>query len=133
MTAISQGMGAPGLVDLIRQNLRLRAATMGPGVANAELDDIRTAASMFKTLGHETRLLILLNLVAGEKSVTELENILEARQPAVSQHLARLRQEGFVTTRRDGQTIHYSIKEERVKLLLTAVGTVFEGTAAVEK
>lgn len=127
MTTITDELGPVGLVELIRHNMRLRATVSTLGAASTEFPAIRSAATVFKTLGHETRLLILLNLVAGEKSVTELENILDARQPAVSQHLARLRQEGIVTTRRDGQTIHYSIKDERVKLLLVAVGGVFEG------
>lgn len=123
-------LGAAGLVDLIRNNLRLRTTNSPLDAGSDAFAAIRSAAELFKTLGHETRLLILLNLLAGEKSVTELENILDARQPAVSQHLARLRQERIVTTRREGQSVHYAIADERARLLLLAVGGVYEGTRA---
>lgn len=71
------------------------------------------AASYLKTLAHGGRLMILCHLSSGEKSVGELENLLELRQAAVSQMLARLRDEGFVSTRRDGKAIYYSLKDAR--------------------
>lgn len=70
------------------------------------------AATYLKTLAHEGRLMILCHLGSGEKSVGELESLLEIRQAAVSQMLARLRDEGLVTTRRDGKTIYYSLADE---------------------
>ena len=87
---------------------------------------IQDAAGIFKALGHEGRLMILCHLVAGEKSVNELENILDARQSAVSQQLARLRMEGMVSARREGQMIYYSIKDPRIIRLLSILGTVLE-------
>lgn len=57
--------------------------------------------------------MILCHLVEGERTVSELETRLGSRQAAVSQQLARLRQEGIVKTRRDGKAIHYSIAEPK--------------------
>lgn len=87
---------------------------------------LQDAASIFKTLGHDGRLAILGYLASGERSVNELENILDARQSAVSQQLARLRMEGMVNARREGQTIFYSIKDRRVTDLLAAFSAIFE-------
>ncbi len=69
----------------------------------------RAARDLLKALGHETRLMILCLLVDGEKSVGELEVLMDLRQPSVSQQLARLRADGLVDTRRDGRTIYYSM------------------------
>lgn len=79
------------------------------------------AAAFLKTLAHKGRLMILCHLGTGEKSVGALEALLDMRQAAVSQMLARLRDEGLVQTRRDGKTIFYSLKnpntEEIIALL----------------
>lgn len=83
------------------------------------------AAAILKALGHEGRLMILCHLATGEKSVTELESLLESRQAAVSQQLARLRMEGLVEARRDGKTIHYSLSGERAEQLVAAVYDMF--------
>ena len=81
------------------------------------------AAGFLKALAHEGRLMILCFLSTGEKSVTELENLLGSRQAAVSQQLARLRLEGLVTCRRDGTTIFYSLADTRAERV---VGLVYE-------
>ncbi len=73
----------------------------------------RQATSYLKTLAHEGRLMILCHLSSGEKSVGELEQLLSIRQAAVSQQLARLREEGLVATRRDGKTIYYKLQDPR--------------------
>lgn len=91
----------------------------------AQIDDMAqsaaAAAAFLKTLAHEGRLMILCHLSGGEKSVGELESLLNMRQAAVSQMLARLRDEGLVQTRRSGKTIFYSLKnrntEEVIALL----------------
>ena len=88
---------------------------------------IEEAANIFKTLGHEGRLLILCHLAQGAKSVSELEGILDARQSAVSQQLARLRIEGLVMARREGKTISYSLKDPRIGELLTCYSKIFSG------
>jgi len=73
------------------------------------------AARFLKALSHEGRLMILCHLSGGEKSVTELEQLLGSRQAAVSQQLARLRLEGLVTCRRDGKAIYYALADERAR------------------
>jgi DNA-binding transcriptional ArsR family regulator len=83
------------------------------------------AATFLKALSHEGRLMILCHLSSGEKSVTELEERLGARQAAVSQQLARLRSEGLVTTRRDGKAIYYSIRDPKAGAIMELVYDMF--------
>ena len=81
------------------------------------------AEAMLKTLGNRHRLMILCRLIDGEQSVGELANFLDVRDSTVSQHLAWLGKDGVVSTRRDGQTIWYTLASEPVRLL---VGTLYE-------
>ncbi len=67
------------------------------------------ASSLLKTMGNPHRLMILCHLAHGERSVGELERELELSQSALSQHLARLRKQGLVQTRRKAQMIFYSL------------------------
>lgn len=67
------------------------------------------ASDLMKTLGHRDRLMVLCHLTTGEKSVGELAGLLDIPQSPLSQHLARMRKESLVTTRREAQTIYYSI------------------------
>ena len=67
------------------------------------------AANLMKALGNESRLMILCSLVDQERSVGELNQIIPLSQSALSQQLARLRQSGLVDTRRESQTIYYSL------------------------
>lgn len=101
------------------------------GISDEEMDlivDKATIASNFlKAVSHEGRLLILCHLVSGEKSVTELEELLAARQAAVSQQLSRLRLEGLVIPRRDGKAIHYRLADDRPKRILELVYELFCG------
>ena len=87
----------------------------------------QTATEMLKGMAHESRLVILCLLYQNEKSVTELESILELRQPTISQQLARLRNDRLVKTRRDGKMIFYSIASDEarhiVELLCQLYGT----------
>ena len=76
------------------------------------------ASNFLKAMAHHGRLMILCHLVTGEKSVTELENLLSLRQAAVSQQLARLRFEDLVGSRREGKAIYYSIKDKKVLKIL---------------
>ena len=69
--------------------------------------------------------MILRHLLDGERTVTELEQHLGARQAAVSQQLARLRQQGLVESRRAGKTIVYSIGDARVRRILTVIEDLF--------
>ena len=85
------------------------------------------AAAFLKAISHEGRLMILCHLATGEKSVTELENLLGARQAAVSQQLSRLRSEGLVAPRRDGKTIFYSLADERSIRIMGVLYEMFCG------
>lgn len=93
------------------------------------LDHAQPAAGFLKALSHEGRLMILCHLAGGEKSVTELEELLGQRQAAVSQQLARLRLEGLVSTRRDGKAIYYAIQDPRVMELLRLLPKMFARAA----
>lgn len=83
------------------------------------------ASNFLKALGHEGRLMILCHLSTGEKSVTELEDLISARQAAVSQQLSRLRLEGLVMSRRDGKTIYYSLADDRATKVMEVVYELF--------
>jgi DNA-binding transcriptional ArsR family regulator len=83
------------------------------------------ASNFLKAISHEGRLMILCHLASGEKSVTELESLLSARQAAVSQQLSRLRLEGLVTPRREGKTIYYSLTDDRPKQIMEVVYDLF--------
>ncbi len=81
----------------------------------------REASDFLKALAHESRLMILCDLIQGERSVGELEALLSLRQSTVSQQLARLRLEGLVAARRDGKTIYYSIVSDKVRSIIGAL------------
>ncbi|WP_170435207.1 ArsR/SmtB family transcription factor [Ruegeria arenilitoris] len=83
------------------------------------------ASNFLKAISHEGRLMILCHLVSGEKSVTELESLLSARQAAVSQQLSRLRLEGLVTPRREGKAIYYRLADDRPRKMLETVYELF--------
>ena len=83
------------------------------------------ASAFLKAISHEGRLMILCHLASGEKSVTELEDLLSARQAAVSQQLSRLRLEGLVVPRRDGKAIYYSLADDRPKRIMEVVYDLF--------
>jgi len=76
------------------------------------------ATSVLRVLANGDRLLLLCQLSEGEKSVGELEELLDLHQPTLSQQLGVLRAEGLVDTRRDGKRIYYSVKDKKVMTLL---------------
>ncbi|MBZ0130882.1 MAG: metalloregulator ArsR/SmtB family transcription factor [Rhodobacteraceae bacterium] len=89
------------------------------------IDQALSAADFLKALAHEGRLLILCHLASGEKSVSDLEELLHYRQAAVSQQLARLRLEGLVSYRRDGKAIYYSLVDDRSRRVIELVYDLF--------
>ncbi len=89
------------------------------------MKNAQRASNFLKAISHEGRLMILCHLASGEKSVAELENLLSARQAAVSQQLTRLRLEGLVTPRRDGKAIYYSLTDDRPKQIMEVVYDLF--------
>ena len=101
------------------------AARCAPVDAGGMVAKAEEASAFLKALSHEGRLMILCHLTTGEKSVTELENLLDSRQAAVSQQLARLRLEGLVSCRRDGKAIYYSLSDPRARRMLDLVYEMF--------
>lgn len=85
------------------------------------------ASDLLKSLANRHRLLIVCQLVEGERSVGELVAFLNIRDSTVSQHLALLRKDGLVTTRRDGQTIWYSIANPIAR---TVIETLYQAYCA---
>ena len=84
-----------------------------------------SAAALLKALGHAQRLMILCHLSTGPKTVTEIEVKLGARQAAVSQHLARLRQDGLVTAERYGKSIVYDIAGSNARALIELMYSLY--------
>ena len=83
------------------------------------------AVSLLKVLANERRLMILCYLLSGEKSVSELNQRLEMSQSALSQHLAKMREEGLVTFRRESQTLCYRIDTPDVEKLMATLKAMF--------
>lgn len=115
MAVVEQDMSGLGCAALSADEMGDRAAE---------------AATFLKALSHEGRLMILCHLSSGEKSVTTLEELLGARQAAVSQQLARLRSEGLVAARRDGKAIYYSILDPKAGAIMALVYEMFCGPEA---
>ncbi|WP_417829100.1 ArsR/SmtB family transcription factor [Thalassospira sp.] len=81
------------------------------------------ASTLLKAMSNQSRLLILCQLNEGEKSVGELERIVGLSQSALSQHLARLRRDKLVQTRREAQTIYYSLNgDDALRVIETLYG-----------
>jgi DNA-binding transcriptional ArsR family regulator len=87
------------------------------------------AAGLMKALGNESRLMILCLLAEGERSVSELNSIVPLSQSALSQQLARLRQQGLVNTRRESQTIFYSLSEGPADRVINLLHDIYCGSA----
>ena len=102
-------------------------ADAGMSLPTALIANAEAATTFLKALGHEGRLTILCHLTTGPKSVIELETLLSSRQAAVSQQLARLRLEGLVSARREGQAIFYSILDPKVEHMVRLLAQMFGG------
>jgi ArsR family transcriptional regulator len=93
------------------------------------LEQMRAAAtqacSLLKTLGNVDRLLLLCQLTQGEFCVSELESILGIQQPTLSQQLGVLREEGMVSTRREGKQIYYSIASKEAAAVMQVLYELF--------
>jgi DNA-binding transcriptional ArsR family regulator len=84
-----------------------------------------SASDLLKALANRHRLLIVCQLIDGERSVGDLAAFLGLRDSTVSQHLSLLRRDGLVSARRDAQTIYYSIASEPAREILTALYRVY--------
>ncbi|MCD1638069.1 ArsR/SmtB family transcription factor [Stutzerimonas frequens] len=82
-----------------------------------------SASALLKALANPDRLLLLCQLSQGERSVSELEQLLGIQQPTLSQQLGVLRREGLVATRREGKLIHYRISSPEA---LTVIATLYQ-------
>jgi ArsR family transcriptional regulator len=83
------------------------------------------AARLLRALANERRLLILCHLVEGERSVGQLQPVVGLSQSALSQHLAVLREEGLVATRRESQTIWYRIDDPAALRVVETLADIF--------
>lgn len=83
------------------------------------------AAALLKALSHEARLLVLCELVNGERTAGELGARSDLSQSALSQHLAKLREEGLVATRREAQTIFYRIADPNAARILATLHDIY--------
>jgi DNA-binding transcriptional ArsR family regulator len=95
---------------------------MQPEAMEAAADQ---ASELLKSLANRHRLLILCQLVDGARSVGDLAAFLGARDSTVSQHLALLRKDGLVQTRREGQTIYYSIASGPARRVLETLFAIY--------
>ncbi|MEM0516100.1 MULTISPECIES: ArsR/SmtB family transcription factor [Pseudoalteromonas] len=88
-------------------------------------DNAEQAQALLKLLANKNRLMILCCLQQGELSVSQLNESVPLSQSALSQHLAVLRQENIVSTRRESQTIYYSLCNDQVRAVLNTLYTLF--------
>jgi ArsR family transcriptional regulator, virulence genes transcriptional regulator len=99
---------------------------------NDMADHVTEAADLMKALGNESRLMILCMLADGERTVGELNATIPLSQSALSQQLARLRQHGVVKTRRESQTIYYTLAPGPADQVIQVLHEIYCGTAAKE-
>ena len=83
------------------------------------------ASDLLKALSNRHRLLIICQLIDGERSVGDLAGFLTLRDSTVSQHLALIRKDGLVAARRDAQTIYYSIASDPAREVLKTLYQVY--------
>ncbi|WP_233998397.1 MULTISPECIES: ArsR/SmtB family transcription factor [unclassified Pseudoalteromonas] len=88
-------------------------------------DNAEQAQALLKLLANKNRLMILCCLQQGELSVSQLNESVPLSQSALSQHLAVLRQEHIVSTRRESQTIYYRLCNDQVRAVLNTLYTLF--------
>lgn len=87
--------------------------------------NVAEVCDFLRSLANENRLLVLCVLLEGEKSVGELNAHVDLSPSALSQHLAWLREGGLVQTRREAQTVYYSLADERVRDMLSLLKQQF--------
>ncbi len=97
-------------------------------------DNVRDASALLRAMGNPHRLIILCHLSQGEVSVGDLEPYVGLSQSALSQHLARLRRDDLVATRRDAQTIYYSLADENAATLIDVLCNMYlEGKTVMRR
>lgn len=101
-----------------------KSATPSPGPKALRRNAAR-AAGMLRMLSHEARLIVLCELVGGEKSVGSLVGVAGLSQSALSQHLAKLRASGLVATRQEAQVIYYRLADRSVARLIRLLYDIY--------
>lgn len=101
-----------------------KTLAMDPESMRAHADE---AARLLRALANDKRLMLLCLLVDGEHSVGELNAKVALSQPALSQHLAVLRADGLVTTRREAQTIFYSLASGPARRIIQTLHGIYCG------
>ena len=100
-----------------------------PGLTRAEVARLHGSAvrvtDLLKAMANPSRLMILCQLAEGEKSVGEMEGIIGLSQSGLSQHLAVLRRKRIVSTRREAQSIYYSLASKEVEEIMAALYRIF--------
>ena len=98
-------------------------------IMDMKVDDLRAnaqkASELLKAMSNEKRLMILCYLADGEKAVGEMEKLVGLSQSALSQHLARLRRDGLVKTRRASQTIYYSLAGGEAQAIMQTLHGIY--------
>lgn len=98
-------------------------------IIDMQVDDLREnaqkASELLKAMSNEKRLMILCYLANGEKAVGEMEKLVGLSQSALSQHLARLRRDGLVKTRRASQTIFYSLAGGEAQAIMETLHGIY--------
>lgn len=101
------------------------AASLRAAAPEAMEASAQEAAALLKVMAHPVRLMLACTLAQGEVSVGELERGLDIRQPALSQQLGLLRQNGIVETRREGKQMFYRLSEAKAARLVQALHAIY--------
>lgn len=110
---------------------RLKSGSDAAGITERRVDIVAMesqaskASALLSAMCNEKRLMLLCQLIYGERSVTELTELLASPQSTVSQHLALLRREGLVRARREGQTQFYSLAGEEARAILETLQALY--------
>ena len=114
----------------------MMADTATPSPATLDLDQLRRSADaacrLMKVMSNPDRLLLLCQLSQGEKRVGELEELVGIAQPTLSQQLSVLREEGLVTTRREGKSIYYGIDSPQALAVMGVLYSQYCGASSAE-
>ena len=111
-------------IDIILGNAKLLAMKSTANMTQLKQNST-AAARLMKALSNPSRLLILCQLVEGELSVGALNEKVRLSQSAFSQHLAVLRKDGLVKTRKEAQTVYYSLADDRAERVLEVLHQLF--------
>ncbi|RME60561.1 MAG: ArsR family transcriptional regulator [Candidatus Dadabacteria bacterium] len=90
-----------------------------------DLSKLKQACTLLRLLSHPVRLAVFCALAEGEQNVTNLYKTLGVSQVVMSQHLAKLRDSGYLQVRREGQKIYYRIAKKEVKALIEALYGIY--------